>query len=213
MKFKIYDTKNKYVKSTLVFLATLMLSTFAPLTVVASNNDNQESIYINLADLGFTDIYLDIPEYYLEYLDLEYLGQNISYISEYEFLELQDDKVILEEIVLGDDYVFVLYEYENTNGGREFGARIVFTKVAISTFAALKNPAVITRLNSVVASTTMRAMTDGRAGAVRSAIRNQVFGSNQALQDTVMRRMVDSGMTPAQARAIGHGVSQLVRWR
>lgn len=212
MKFKIYDTKNKHVKSALIFLATLMLSSFIPSIVVASDisssNDHQDSLSVNLADLGFTNIYLDIPEYYLEYLE-----QDISFISEDEFLELQDDKVILEEIVLDGEHVFVLYEDENTNGHIGIRARIVFTKIAISTFVALKNPAVITRLKTVVASNTMRVMTDSRAGAIRSALRNQVFGSNQALQDTVMRRMVNSGMTPAQARAIGLGVSQLVRWR
>lgn len=170
-------------------------------------------IVINLTEIGFFDLYLDIPEFHYEYIDLEDLEENIVFISEYEFSELQDDKVILEEVVLDDDHVFVLYEYENTNGYTEIGARIVFTKVAIATFAAFKNPAVITRLNSVVASVNMRAMTDSRAGFIRSAIRNQTFGSNQALQDTVMRRMVNSGMTSAQARAIGHGVSQLVRWR
>ena len=214
MKFKIYDTKNKLVKSTLFFLATLLMLSFNPLTVVASNNDSEEPIYIDLAEIGFTDIYLDIPEYYLEHLDIEYLEQNISFLSEYEFLELQADKIILEQIVL-DDYhtLILLYEHEDTNDYVEITAVIVFTKVAIATFAAFKNPVVIKRLNSVVASVNMRTMTDARASAIRSSIRNQIFASNEALQDTVMRRMVESGMTPSQARAIGHGVSQLVRWR
>lgn len=198
----------KVLISVLVF--TMFLGGVTPTFAKASE---ELEIVIDLTELGFSDVYLDIPEYYSENIDSEYLEKNIVFISEYEFLELQDDKVILEEVVLDDDHVFVLYEYENTDGYIEIGARVVFTKVAIATFAAFKNPAVITRLNSVVASANMRAMTDSRAGAIRSAIRNQTFGSNQALQDTVMRRMVSSGMTSAQARAIGHGVSQLVRWR
>jgi hypothetical protein len=211
MKFKIYTTKNKYIKSTLAFLAMLMLSSFIPITVLAS--DNQEAVYINLETLGF-DIHIDSREYHLEYLDLEdleYLEQNIFLISEYEFLDLQDEKVFLEEVILDEDHTFILYEYEDNNGYIGIGATIIFTKVAIATFVAFKNPVVLTRLKSVVSSATMNAMTDSRASAVRSAIRNQTFGSNQALQDTVMRRMVNTGMTSAQARAIGLGVSQLVR--
>jgi len=59
----------------------------------------------------------------------------------------------------------------------------------------------------------MRALTNARAGQLRSVLRPfSSFGSSQAMQDTVFRAMISSGVSPADARAIGVGVANVVRW-
>ncbi|MCL1990136.1 MAG: hypothetical protein FWG67_04520 [Defluviitaleaceae bacterium] len=147
--------------------------------------------------------------------DIEYyLDQDISFVSEYAFLELKEDydKVILEKIQLDEYTTLIRYEYENE--AIEGNSILVFKKVAISTWVAFKNPEVTRRLGTVVSSSKMGLMNAKRTSIVRTAIRNQLFGSEAALGQRIANELVrQTGMRQGDADAIGLGVRQLVRWR
>jgi uncharacterized protein YuzE len=175
--------------------------------------------YIDLAEFFLDGFYLDLSQEHLnhlEVLDFKDLLEDADFVSEYDFLELklQDGKVILEEIDLDENVTFILYEYENEAGYIGINATFAVKLVAITTFIKWTNAKVITRVGVHVASSHMNHITATRAGIIRNAVSNKgaSHASRQAMQDTIMRRLVDSGVTSANARAVAVGVTETVRW-
>jgi len=161
----------------------------------------------------------EIATEYIEFYDVTYLvEEGIEILFEDEFSEFQEQVLILDKILLDEYTVLITYEYEylNAEGYIEIEANsiLLFKKVAITTWMAFKNPEVTRRLSTVVSRANMDLMTNQRITIVRTALRNQSFGSQAALGQRIANELVrQTGMRQGNADAIGLGVRQLVNWR
>jgi len=195
-----------------LLLSVVLLFGLLPVSTVSAV-EFTEIEDISLDSLGFEGFYIDISDYLPDDVEWEDIKYEIEFVS---YLDFKDTEInVLYAVDLDEYHTFILYEYEDEYGYIDIVATIVITTklVAIATFAKWKNPTVISRLSPFVSSSAMRAVTNTRAGQLRSALRPfSSFTSSQAMQDTVFRAMVNSGVSPADARAIGVGVTNVVRW-
>lgn len=140
-----------------------------------------------------------------------YLDQDIPFISEDEFLEieLEEEIVILAEIPLDEYTTLIEYEYEDSEGAIEERSAVVFKVVAMKTFAGLANSNVMGRINGMVSSGSYR-FANQHTSQIRSAVRHAP--NRAACFDAIQRQMRSLGATAAQARDIANAANAWIKW-